>query len=391
MSSNLQPENQPVGSPDSAPFVSLSALRHGMTLWGMVGHSEMLRKLQSRIRAAASSDLSVLIVGETGSGKELVAHAIHEESRRRQKRFVAVNTGAIPRELVASELFGHVKGSFTGATNDRDGCFVEANEGTLFLDELTTMDTNTQVGLLRALEQRVVQPVGANREHPVNVRIVAATNCGLADAVKAGTFREDLYYRLEAFEIRVPPLRERKEDIAEIAAFFAEKIARENGREVRGFTPDALKLLTAYHWPGNIRELRNVVSQAVILTQSGIIEQEHLPEKLTDLPVEPLVESTKLSMPNAANGLGGINQAAAKPAANRPPDTGKTITLSLDDDLGTMIEQILERSVDVCEGNVTLAAQLLGISRKTMYNRAREGSVLRDKLRGLSTRTRVLV
>ena len=196
-------KNVPAQPPTAGSYVRLSALRHGATVWGMVGHSEALRKLQDRIRAAASSDLSVLIIGETGSGKELVANAIHQESRRSRNRFVAVNTGAVPRELVASELFGHVKGSFTGATKDRDGCFVEADGGTLFLDELATMEERTQVGLLRALDQRIIQPVGSNKEIPVNVRIVAATNCNLQEQVRAGAFREDLYYRLESFVITV--------------------------------------------------------------------------------------------------------------------------------------------------------------------------------------------
>src|SRR5208283_2986908 len=243
--------------------------------------SEALRKLQDRIRAAAGSDLSVLIIGETGSGKELVANAIHQESRRSRNRFVTVNTGAVPRELVASELFGHIKGSFTGAMRDRDGCFVEADGGTLFLDELATMDERTQVGLLRALDQRIIQPVGSNKEIPVNVRIVAATNCNLQEQVRAGVFREDLYYRLESFIITVPPLRQHREDIPELAAYFAEKVGRENGREILGFTAEALRDLCAYDWPGNARELRNAVSQAVVLTHNGLIDLEQLPDKLS--------------------------------------------------------------------------------------------------------------
>jgi len=296
----------------------------------MVGHSEALRKLQDRIRAAASSDLSVLIIGETGSGKELVANAIHEESRRSRNRFVAVNTGAVPRELVASELFGHIKGSFTGALKDRDGCFVEANGGTLFLDELATMDERTQVGLLRALEQRVIQPVGSNKEVSVNVRIVAATNCNLSEKVRNGAFREDLYYRLESFVINVPPLRQRREDIPELAAYFAEKVGRENGREILGFTSDALKDLCAYDWPGNVRELRNSVSQAVVLASDGIIASEHLPDKLT---------SGGLDLLSAA----GLNDARPAGTENMPrPSLGTRISLSLDDGLNAMVQQIMQ-------------------------------------------------
>jgi len=341
--------------PDESSVVRLSALRHGITVWGMVGHSELLRKLQDRVRAAANSELSVLIIGETGSGKELVANAIHQESRRCRNRFVAVNTGAVPRELVASELFGHIKGSFTGALKDRDGCFVEADGGTLFLDELATMDERTQVGLLRALDQRVIQPVGSNKEVNVNVRIVAATNCNLLQQVRSGTFREDLYYRLESFVITVPPLRNRREDIPELAAFFADRVGRENGREILGFTPEALRNLSAYDWPGNIRELRNAVSQAVVLTRNGVIDSEHLPEKLT----------MNLNMSSGFTGMNPDGQSVPRPSL------GTRISLSLDDGLNAMVQQIMQKALEVCGGNVTLAAQILGISRKTIYNRLR--------------------
>lgn len=352
----------PEPPPPENTYVRLGALRHGVTVWNMVGHSEALRKLQDRIRAAAGSELSVLIIGETGSGKELVANAIHQESRRSRNRFVAVNTGAVPRELVASELFGHIKGSFTGALRDRDGCFVEADSGTLFLDELATMDERTQVGLLRALDQRVIQPVGSNKEINVNVRIVAATNCNLLNQVRAGTFREDLFYRLESFVLTVPPLRQRREDIPELAAFFAEKVSRENGREILGFTPDALRDLSAYDWPGNIRELRNAVSQAVVLTRNGVIGSEHLPDKLTQTPTTPIAGISPQSHGNSVMTSGDL--------PNMPrPNLGTRISLCLDDGLNAMVQQIMQKALEVCDGNVTLAAQILGISRKTIYNR----------------------
>jgi len=344
-----------------ASYVKMSSLRGGATVWGMVGKSEVIRKLQDRIRSAASSDLSVLILGETGSGKELVANAIHNESNRSKRRFVALNTGAVPRELVASELFGHVKGSFTGAINDRKGCFVEADGGTLFLDELTTMDERTQVGLLRALEQRVIQPVGASKDVPVNVRIVAATN-NLQAAVKSGAFREDLYYRLESFVISVPPLRARPEDIPVLAAHFADSIAIQNGRTILGFTANALRILSAYNWPGNIRELKNAISQAVILTPNGIIDSEHLPEKL---------ESSEARAETAAPAptvTPSPPPAAARNASQFP------FMVSLGDGLDLMVTKIFEEAINVCGGNVTRAAQLLGISRKTIYNNLGSGN-----------------
>jgi DNA-binding NtrC family response regulator len=345
----------------------------------MVGVSEALRKLQDRIRSAASSELSVLIIGDTGSGKELVANAIHQESKRSHHRFVAVNTGAIPRELVASELFGHVKGSFTGALKDRDGRFVEADGGTLFLDELGTMDARTQIGLLRALEQRVIQPVGSSREIPVNVRIVAATNCNLLNEVKAGAFREDLYYRLESFVIPVPPLRQRKEDIPTVAAFFAEKVALEDGREIRGITPQALHDLCAYDWPGNVRELRNAVSQAVILSNTGVIDSSHLPDKIAAARKARETDSIVINTPAAPSSVSAPVMPRQDDKMRSSHLNGAQISLSLESGLDAMVVQIMQKTLEVCNGNVTRAAQILGISRKTIYNRLRTEGLGKDR------------
>lgn len=366
----------PVLSSNEGSYVPLSSLRRGATVWGMVGISEALRKLQERIRSAASSELSVLIAGETGSGKELVANAIHQESKRSHNRFVAVNTGAIPRELVASELFGHVRGSFTGALKDRDGRFVEADGGTLFLDELGTMDSRTQIGLLRALEQRVIQPVGSGKEIPVNVRIVAATNSNLMNEVKAGNFREDLYYRLESFVIPVPPLRNRKEDIPILAAHFAERVAHDDGRELLGFSPEALHYLCAYEWPGNIRELRNSVSQAVILASRGIIEAGHLPDKIVTARKPHESESVVIQQPAA---ILPSNAIRSDDARSKPSLGHAQIALSLNDGLDAMVVQIMQKTLEVCNGNVTRAAQVLGISRKTIYNRLRNEGLVKDR------------
>jgi len=381
------PAPVPLPATSGESCVPLSTLRRGATVWGMVGVSESLRKLQERIRAAAASELSVLIIGETGSGKELVANAIHQESKRSQQRFVAVNTGAIPRELVASELFGHVKGSFTGASKDREGRFLEADGGTMFLDELGTMDSRTQIGLLRALEQRVIQPVGSSKDIPVNVRIVAATNSNLLNEVKAGNFREDLYYRLESFVIPVPALRQRKEDIPTLAAFFAEKVALEDGRQLTGFTSQALHDLCSYDWPGNIRELRNAVAQAVILSSNGIIDWTHLPEKI----------SNARKQKESSGGMGAIAGSQPPVVTNapvvsrstelRPPTgmgtlAGAQISLLLDAGLDAMVVQIMQKTLEICNGNVTRAAQVLGISRKTIYNRLRTEGLGKERLLG---------
>jgi len=373
--------------PRKAAVVPISSIRGGASVWGMVGVSEALRKLHDRIRAAASSELSVLIIGDTGSGKELVANAIHQESRRSAKRFVAVNTGAIPRELVSSELFGHLKGSFTGAVSDRDGRFVDANGGTLFLDELGTMDERTQVGLLRALEQKVIQPVGGNKEIPINVRIVAATNTNLINEVKAGHFREDLYYRLESFIIHVPPLRQRKEDIPALVAHFAEKLAREDGRLIEGFTPQALHDLCRYDWPGNVRELRNAVSQAVILSPDGVIDSCHLPDKLTIGNVEkhvlvsaPSLAHQPVMMPPPVMDSIPMTLPRSEGVLPRPRTIqSASVVVSLHDGLDKMVEQIMQKALEACNGNVTRAAQVLKISRKTIYNRLRVDDVIRDR------------
>jgi DNA-binding NtrC family response regulator len=197
------------------------------------------------------------------------------------------------------------------------------------------------------------------------VRIVAATNCNLLQQVRAGTFREDLYYRLESFVITVPPLRQRREDIPELAAFFAEKVSRENGREILGFTPDALRDLSAYDWPGNIRELRNAVSQAVVLTRNGVIGSDHLPDKLTQTPTGPIAGISQQNY--AANSVMIDGEAPTMPR----PNLGTRISLCLDDGLNAMVQQIMQKALEVCDGNVTLAAQILGISRKTIYNRLR--------------------
>jgi DNA-binding NtrC family response regulator len=378
LSSSVDSTSPVILPPQQVAHVPLSSLRRGATVWGMVGVSEALRKLQERIRSAASSELSVLIIGETGSGKELVANAIHQESKRSHARFVAVNTGAIPRELVASELFGHVRGAFTGALKDREGRFVEADGGTLFLDELGTMDARTQIGLLRALEQRVIQPVGSSKEIPVNVRIVAATNANLLNEVKAGNFREDLYYRLESFVIPVPPLRNRREDIPALAAYFAEKVAFDDGREIQGFMPDALHHLCAYDWPGNIRELRNAVSQAVILAGNGIIDCSHLPDKLVQAPKPREVESVVVH--SSAPVVTQPQVARTEDNKPRPAGVhGAQIALSLDDGLDAMVVQIMQKTLEVCNGNVTRAAQVLGISRKTIYNRLRSEGFVKDR------------
>lgn len=236
----------------------------------MVGSSPALKEIQAMIEKVAASDARVLITGPNGAGKELVAHAIHEQSERSKGPMVEVNCAAIPSDLIESELFGHVKGSFTGAHKDKQGKFELANDGTIFLDEIGDMSLMAQAKVLRALQENKVSPVGSDKEIKVNVRVVAATNKNMKEEIAAGRFREDLYHRLSVIEIQVPALDERKGDIGELVAHFAKAVADEQGGAVREFDSDAISALQELSWTGNIRELRNVVERLIILGHNPV-------------------------------------------------------------------------------------------------------------------------
>jgi DNA-binding NtrC family response regulator len=254
-----------------------SALDTASRFENLVGSSVAMRKVLDLMQRAADSDATVLITGESGTGKEVVARSLHVASPRRQRRFVPVNCGAIPEALVESELFGYVKGAFTGAATDRRGLFEEADGGTLFLDEIGELPLAMQVKLNRALQERAIRRVGASEEQPVDVRVIAATNLDLKAAASAGRFREDLFYRLNIFPIRVPPLRDRRDDIPALAALFVERHARKD-RRPEGFTAEALAALVEYDWPGNVRELENVVQRALAVSDGPRIRVGALPE-----------------------------------------------------------------------------------------------------------------
>lgn len=239
---------------------------------------ENIRKLVSRIANAPSN---VLITGESGTGKEVIARLVHYSSDKKSLPFIAVNCGAIPENLIESELFGHLKGSFTGAINDKDGLFVAAGAGTLFLDEISTLPVNLQVKLLRAIEEHEVKPVGSNKSFAVKARIIAATNRELEKEIAAKRFREDLYFRLNVLEIKIPPLRERISDISLLAAFFISRINKELSKNVRDISVDVLHLLQNHNWPGNVRELENVIERAMIFCDDSTIKKHHLPAFLT--------------------------------------------------------------------------------------------------------------
>ena len=238
----------------------------------IVGESPAMRRIFDIVRKVAPSNATVLILGETGTGKELIAEAIHRNSARKEGPFVKVNCAALPENLLESELFGHERGAFTGADRQRIGRFELANEGTLFLDEIGTMSLAIQAKVLRVLQEREFERLGGTRTIRSDVRLIAATNRDLEEAIEAGEFREDLYYRLNVVTIRMPPLRERKEDIIPLATTFLERFARDMKKPLRGFSPGALRVLTRYNWPGNIRELENTIERAVLMSDGEIIE-----------------------------------------------------------------------------------------------------------------------
>jgi DNA-binding NtrC family response regulator len=251
---------------------------------GVIARSAAMRKVVDLARRVAKVDSTALITGESGVGKEVVARLIHAESDRLGHAFVAINCGAVPEGLLESELFGHARGAFTGATQDRTGLFEAANEGTLFLDEVGDVPPSMQVKLLRVLQEREVRRVGENRPRAVDVRVLAATNRDLAADVASGAFRQDLYYRLRVIELKVPALRDRSDDILPLARSFLARVARRLGRDVTGFTPTAANLLCRHSWPGNVRELENAVERAVVLARGSRVDVDDLPEEVSAAP-----------------------------------------------------------------------------------------------------------
>jgi len=312
------------------------ALRRGLRdryrLENVVGRSEAMLQVYKTAARVASTDATVLIQGESGTGKELVARAIHTASPRASGPFVAVDCGAIAEGVLESELFGHTRGAFTGAQAARRGLFEEAHHGTLFLDEIGDVGPNLQARLLRALQEGTIRRVGANDPISVDVRIVAATNRDMDAAVKQGTFRADLYYRLHVVSIRIPPLRERREDIPLLAEHFAQKHGRAEGSAI---SPEARELLVAYDWPGNVRELENAVARALALNPSGVVIPEDLPD--------------------------AIRLAQTEPAPVPLPPPGDRPTLA------ELERRYASQVLGQTGGNKTRAAEILGIDRKTLY------------------------
>ncbi len=326
-------------------------MRAGRTL---VGESERFRRIMELIATVAPTRATVLLQGESGTGKELFARAIHDQSPRADGPFVTINCAAMPEGLVESALFGHEKGAFTGATVRTPGAFERAHGGTLLLDEISEMRLDLQAKLLRVIQEQEFERVGGTQSIKVDVRLVATTNRDLKGEVDAGKFRSDLYYRLNVVPIQTPPLRDRVEDIPRLVHHFLHRAAEQLGTEVPQITPDALAYLQAYHWPGNIRELGNVIERAAILCRGGALKREHFEAHLLGAGVPPSAASS--AAPAAA---------AAPPAVRAPSPVPDESTFNLEE----LERQMITRALAATGGNRTRAAKLLGISERTLRNK----------------------
>jgi two-component system response regulator AtoC len=305
---------------------------------GIIAKSPKMMKIFELIKTVAPTNTTVLITGESGTGKEIIARAIHNQSQRRNKPFIVTSCAALPETLLESELFGYEKGSFTGAVERRKGKFEAADTGTLFLDEIGEIDANTQVHLLRALEEKKITRIGSNEEIQVNVRIIAATNKKLKTLIEQEKFREDLYYRLNVVTIDLPPLRSRREDILPLAEHFLKKYAKDNDRPVKSFSAEVVEFMLNYDWPGNVRELENMVERGVVLSKDKAITLAEFPKELT--------KST--------------------------PADGKT--------LETLERNHIQKALEETGGNIARTAKMLGIHRMTLYNKMKKYNINVDIL-----------
>jgi two-component system response regulator HydG len=301
------------------------------------GISVASKKLLDHIQLVSPTDMSVLIIGESGTGKEIIAKSIHQQSTRKNNNFIAVDCGAIPKELAASEFFGHLKGSFTGAISDKMGYFEAANGGTLFLDEIGNLSYENQIQLLRALQERKIKPVGSNKEINVDIRIITATNEDLREAVKNGDFREDLYHRINEFSIQSPSLKDREEDLMVFADYFLEKANQQLNKEIIGFSPEVVDIFQKYNWPGNLRELQNCIKRATLLSRGDFIESDVLP-----------AEFFQVQKQSTNNG-----------------------SFSLSENEKEAIIHALSKA----QNNKSEAAKLLKITRKTLYNKLKQYNI----------------
>lgn len=320
--------------PQYAPNLLLKNHKGQTKFESMVGGSLAMREIYRQIRKAASTDIPVLLSGETGTGKDLAALAIHQLSNRSEGPYVPAHLGALPEDLVASELFGHEKGAFTGAMERRLGCFELAHKGTVFLDEIATIDEKIQISLLRLLEDRKLHRIGATKSLKVNVRVIAASNEDLEEAVSKGVFREDLFFRLDVLHILMPPLKQRDGDVPLLIDHFLKQFNKSYRKFVVGISPECVSRLHAYDWPGNVRELKNVINRAVVMCEGDVLLPEHLPHRLRA-------------------GQGGRAM----------------VSLPVGSTMEDMEREMMVRTLEYTAGNRRRAAEMLGISRRTLYNK----------------------
>lgn len=321
----------------------------------LVGDSPAFRQVLQAVDSVRESNATILLTGESGTGKEMVARAIHKHGNRADKPFVAVNCAAIPEGLLESEMFGHRKGAFTGAVADRVGRFQQADKGTLFLDEVGDMPLALQAKILRALQERVIEPVGDPRERKVDVRVIAATNKNLLEAVANKEFREDLYYRLNVFPIPLPALRERVEDIAPLARHFAHSLGATAGKRISGFSAKALQAMASYTWPGNIRELQNCVERATIVATGQVIEEKDLPGYLFDTQAQGAEHSAAISV-------------------------GPPVPSDLEAALAEVEKAYILAALQQSNGVQAAAAQMIGISERSFWYRLKKLGIQVDKI-----------
>ncbi|MEZ5174348.1 MAG: sigma-54 dependent transcriptional regulator [Bacteroidia bacterium] len=321
----------------------------------ITGPSEQSAILQKHINLIAPTDMSVIILGETGTGKEYVARAIHQNSQRASKAFVAVDCGALPGELAGSELFGHIKGAFTGALNDKTGSFELADGGTLFLDEIGNLSYENQIKLLRVLQERKIRKIGSNKEIPIDVRVIVATNDNLRKSIENGEFREDIFHRLNEFKIELSPLRERKSDLIYFADYFI-KLSNQNLRkQVKGFNDESIEILKNYYWHGNLRELKNIVKRAVLLSQDEYISPECLPDEIRNVYTDERNS--------------GITEKGVPHHQIAYPDRIDFNIMSLKDVVEEAEKRAILQALESTNYNKSRTAELLGVDRKTLYNK----------------------
>ena len=336
----------------------------------IVGQSEPMREVFKLIGQFARTDTTVLITGESGTGKELVAKAISQHSKRHEKKFIAVNCAAIPEQLLESELFGHERGSFTGAVNERKGKFEECKGGVIFLDEIGDMTPPTQTKILRVLQSRKFERVGGNVSIDADVRVIAATNKVLEQAVAAGEFREDLFYRLHGVRIHMPPLRERKDDIPLLVKYFLHKLSAGESAQAKSIASNAMRSLERYHWPGNVRELQSVLSRAFVVAQGDVILLKDLPSEVTggDAAAGPVLSAQAVTGEDGVSDLSGLARQLFQWARRDPK-------LKI---IPAVERELVIQALQETEGNQVHAAKLLGITRATLRKRIEKYGIQRE-------------